>query len=377
MPILGLTERERFPRLGKIHLGIRHPEKGYPMKTDYFVLPKDNPVYNDMVKLFGETPKELRVMIPAEDEELWASQYYKAYDQTHGLICKGDGVTATRLVDMKTKKWPAKDAEQTTMIDMPCQGLSCPEYKAKKCGEHMNLQVIIPEVPGLGVWQIDTGSKNSIININSCSRIIKMAFGRLSRIPLILSLESAEVKNPENGKRQTVYVLHLRANVTLAELATSAKAIDKSLLLTSPEFEAQLSEQVEKDIDELWGKSKEEPQLSKAEIKDAKNEPEPSQDKLQTKKKPPKEEGNSNPPEQDTTPTIKDLDFDSDVFLADLKEIKWKEATIKSYCNNIYKTDKDENPLDTSLQLIPFVASLKRENREKLFKEIEDRKTMR
>lgn len=256
MPIAGLSERERFPRLGKIHLGVRHPEKGYPMKTDYFVLPKDSPAYNDLIKLFGEKPKELRVMIPAEDEEIWASQYLKAYDLTHGLVCKGDGITATRLVDVKTQKWPSKDATATTMIDMPCPGTDCQDYKAKKCGEQMNLQVIIPEAPGLGVWQIDTGSKNSIININSCAKIIKMAFGRLSRIPLTLSLESVEVKNPENGKRQTVYVMNLRANVTLAELASSAKAIEKSLLLTSPEFEAQLIEQTERDIEELWGDGK-------------------------------------------------------------------------------------------------------------------------
>src|SRR3990167_776381 len=254
MPIQGLSERERFPRLGKIHLGLPpEPGKNYPRKTEYFVLPKDNPAYNDLVRLFGETPKELRVMIPAEDEEVWASQYLKAYDLTHGLVCKGDGITATRLVDVKTQKWPSKDATATTMIDMACPGKDCPDYKAKKCGEQMNLQVIIPEVPGLGGWQIDTGSKNSIININSCAKIIKMAFGRLSRIPLTLSLEPAEVKNPENGKRQTVYVLNLRANVTLSELATSAKAIDKAFLLTSSEFEAQLTAQTERDIEELWG----------------------------------------------------------------------------------------------------------------------------
>lgn len=270
-PILGLTERERFPRLGKIHLGFRDAEKGYPIKTDYFVLPKDSPGYNELVTLFGAKPKELRVMIPAEDEELWASQYYKAYDMTHGLVCKGDGTTATRLVDIKTNQWPAKDAAATTMMDMPCLGPDCPIYKNKvkgkpQCGEQMNLQVIIPEVPGLGVWQIDTGSKNSIININSCAKIIKMAFGRLSRIPLTLSLEPAEVKNPENGKRQTVYVLHLRANVTLAELATSAKAIDKAFLLTSPEFEEQLTEQTERDLD-LWGGTETKPTEKSIKVK--------------------------------------------------------------------------------------------------------------
>ena len=324
-PIKGLSERERFPRLGKLRLGIRHPEKGYPMKTDYFVLPKDSPAYNDLIKLFSEKPKELRVMIPAEDEEIWASQYLKAYDLTHGLVRKGDGITATRLVDVKTQKWPSKDATNTTMIDMPCPGPNCPDYKAKKCGEQMNLQVIIPEVPGLGVWQIDTGSKNSIININSCAKIIKMAFGRLSRIPLTLSLEPAEVKNPENGKRQTVYVLNLRANVTLSELATSAKAIDKSLLLTSPEFEDRLSDETERNIEELWGDEKPKEVLSAA----------VSTKPLPVKSQAPPTSGGAggNPP----VVVPQSSRFDWDWVTETLQLINWKEPTAKSWLASQFK----------------------------------------
>jgi len=323
MPIKGLSERERFPRLGKIHLGLPPDDKkNYPQKTDYFVLPKDSPAYNALVKLFGEKPKELRVMIPAEDEELWASQYLKAYDLTHGLVCKGDGVNATRLVDVKTGKWPAKDATQTTMIDMPCPGVDCPDYKAKKCGEQMNLLVIIPEIPGLGVWQIDTGSKNSIININSCAKIIKMTFGRLSRIPLTLSLESMEVKNPENGKRQTVYVLHLRANVTLAELATSAKAIDKAFLLTSPEFEAQISEQADKDIEELWGDG----ETQKKVIEGKAIEPPPPAP--ESVKKPDKAEVKAIPQEETKG---KPSRVDTGWLNETLQIIKWKPGTALSW----------------------------------------------
>ena len=67
MPIKDLTDSVRLPRLGKIHLGKRHPEKGYPMKTDYFVLPEDHSDYDKLVSLFGENPKELRILIPVEE----------------------------------------------------------------------------------------------------------------------------------------------------------------------------------------------------------------------------------------------------------------------------------------------------------------------
>lgn len=71
-----------------------------------------------------------------------------------------------------------------------------------------------------------------------------------------------------------------------------------------------------------------------------------------------------------------DLDFDSTLLLSELKEVKWKDGTVKSYCKNIYKTDKYDNLLDTNLDVVPFIASLKRADREAFFKEIADRKQM-
>ncbi len=266
MPIKDLTETLRIPRLGKIHLGIKHPEKGYPMKTDYFVLPTDHSSYKQLVAIFGEKPKELRVLIPSEDEEVWATQYYKAYDQTRGLVCKGDGETSFRMVDVATGALPVKDTKEVKMVEMSCAGKDCPEYKAKKCGETMNLKFMLPEIPGLGVWQIDTGSINSILNVNSCARTIKKTFGRLTLVPLILSLEPAQVNNPKDGKKQTVYVLNLRTNVTLTQLADLARESAKTLHLTEPALEAEYDRQLQEDVDACWPEGKNETKAIEAEV---------------------------------------------------------------------------------------------------------------
>lgn len=252
MPIKDLSDTVRLPRLGKIHLGIRDPERGYPTKTEYFVLPKDHPDYAAIVKIFGDKPKELHVVIPVEDEEVWATQYYKAYTRTHGLVCKGDGDNAIRMVDVNTKTFPDKDTATMAMLDMTCAGKECSEYKAKKCQETMNLRFMLPEIPGLGVWQIDTGSINSILNINSCAKMIKNAYGRISMIPLKLTLEPTQVNNPEDGKKQMVYTMHLRTNVTMLQLAEAARTQAKGLMLEAPDLEDAFKVQVEKDIDELW-----------------------------------------------------------------------------------------------------------------------------
>ena len=230
MPIKGLTERRRLLRLGKIHLGVKATNaKGveYPKAVDYFVCPPE------VQAVFGEKPAELRILIPVEDEEKWASQYYRLYSQTRGLICKGDGEVCIRTVDTATGGLPDKDSKQVAMHEMTCDGRDCPEYGVR-CKEVMNLQFLLPEVPGLGIWQIDTGSVNSIQNINSAGDLVRRLYGRISMIPLLLTLEPQTVKSPDDGKQKTVWVLNLRVKQTLSEMMQlTLKPATEMVALTS------------------------------------------------------------------------------------------------------------------------------------------------
>lgn len=231
MPIKGLSETKRLPRLGKIHLGIKVAKDGgveYPKAVDYFVCPPE------VQKVFGEKPKQLRILIPIEDEERWASQYYRCYSRTRGLICKGDGETAMRMVDAATGAMADKDSKAIAMKEVVCQGRDCPDY-GKQCKEIMNLQFLLPEVAGLGIWQIDTGSINSIRNINSTAELIKRIYGRVAMIPLLLTLESQDVQDPE-GKKRAVYVLNLRTNQTLLELMQTASTKQLTTSESEPEM---------------------------------------------------------------------------------------------------------------------------------------------
>jgi len=318
MPIKNLSETVRLPRLGKIHLGIKHPEKGYPMKVDYFVFPKDHSDYKKMVEVFGEKPKELHILIPVEDEEQWASQYYKAYNQTYGLVCKGDGEVAMRMGEAKTGELPTKDTATVGLKEIPCAGRDCPDYQSKKCHEVMNLRFILPEVPGLGVWQIDTGSKNSILNINSCAALIRKAFGRITLIPLKLTLESVQVNNPENGKKQTVYVLNLRTDVTIAQLADAAREQARSLMIEAPDLEAAFDVEVEQDIDDLWGS------------KDIEEKIEPKQTILH--------EPNSSPEK----PEPKELTLTQQLAAA-MKQNSYKESEVKAHMEAKYNVSSSKD----------------------------------
>jgi len=231
-PIKGLTESRRLPRLGKIHLGIKKQSvktgKEYPSATDYFVVP---PVVEEIT---GEKPTELPILFPTEDDEKFASQYYRAYSMTRGLVCRGDGETCRRMVDAHTGEMANRDSTDITWKDdLPCEGRECPYYD-KQCREVMNLQFLLPTVEGLGIWQIDTSSINSIRNINSAIELIRGVFGRIAMVPLLLTLEPIEVVNPDDGKKKTVRVLNLRTKGTLIQLMEKTIKPVSEMLLPAP-----------------------------------------------------------------------------------------------------------------------------------------------
>ncbi len=217
MAIKGLSEARRLPRIGKIHLGIK-VDRGdgtvYPKATDYFVFPEQ--YLPDLDSTIGETkPKTLTIYFPSEDPEMFTSQFYRAYSNLRGLVCKGDGEKAQMLVDTKTGQLSTRESKKVEWRTVPCPGRECVYYGAR-CKETMYLQVLLPDLPGLGVWQIDTGSINNIISINSALDLIRTVAGRVSFIPLELSITHQDVA-PE-GVKKSVHVLKLVCKETLAEI---------------------------------------------------------------------------------------------------------------------------------------------------------------
>jgi|GEM_PF-681819 hypothetical protein len=226
-PIEGLSDVRRLPRLGKIRMGIKVVSqtsgKEYPQKTDYFVCPPE------VQKVYGEKPKSLDIIIPVEDDEKWCAQWYKLYSQTQGCVCHGDGGGEAsdrcfRKFDTATGCIAHRDAKNVEWRPYVCWGPGCPDYIAKDgCKPVLQLMFNLYKVEGLGIYEIDTSSKNSIININSCADYIRSIFGRVARIPLKLTIGPKEVNLPDTGKRQTIYVLNLNTDMTLLDMVNATK----------------------------------------------------------------------------------------------------------------------------------------------------------
>lgn len=329
MPIKGVTEITRLPRLGKLHLGIKVKSSGgkdIPRATDYLVVPKE------VQAVFGEKPKELRIMFPIDDDEMVAQQWYRAYSQTRGLICKGDGETATQLTDMKTGAIATKDSPETEMREVTCQGEKCPQYEAKKCRRVMNLQFLLPDVPGVGVWQLDTGSFFSIVNINSNLKLIRGICGRISMIPLVLSLGPQEVA--PDGKKKIVHILNLTVPFSLVQLQEWAQLPPAKAMLPPPdtsrpdllfldngeEAEARVVDkaQAEKDTEELWGEQNSPPRQP-----EASDPPEP-----QT-------EGSTDEADSPPAKATVGEEMMRDAIEAKVEGLKAKGVTLPDWCNRI------------------------------------------
>lgn len=145
--------------------------------------------------------------------------------------CRGDGETATRV-----------DPKSHELSDIECLGKNCEYFKEGKeieghmyrCNTIGNLQVILPKIKGLGIYQIDTSSYNSIVNINSGIAMIRGMpgmGGRISWIPLVLEVKMQEAHPTVKGKKITtnIPVMSLTANVTPEELLARSMLISQRI----------------------------------------------------------------------------------------------------------------------------------------------------
>jgi hypothetical protein len=241
MAIKGLSEVRRLPRLGKIRLGIMKKTtegKAYPSEIDYFLLDPQTPselenqkIKDEFVKLYGEQPKSIKIMFPVASPEVYFPQFYKRYGSSTSLKCKGDGEIASCAKDEFAKGLTMLRKDEMGLPVVQCKGREC-LYYGKECSEVGTLQILLPDLPGAGVWQISTGSYNSIVNLNSCIDYIKAVCGRAHMIPLTLERRKQEI--PHEGKKTNHYILHINMDFKLSDLQKFALVDPTRMLLELP-----------------------------------------------------------------------------------------------------------------------------------------------
>jgi hypothetical protein len=227
-PIKGITDKVLLPRLGKIRLGTRTSSQSGvngTIQTDYFVCP------DELKKIFGEKPRELRIMFPTEDREQCACQYLRRYSDSLQLLCRGDGQKAITWNSQRISD-SVPTSSVAHLIETICDPSTCRYYQVGECRRIMNLQFLVPDCPGFGVYQLDTGSFYSIRNINSALTFIRSISPRLSMIPLSLQLVEKDLYL--EGCSKTIFVLKLTWKQSIVELQKFAQTPPGQALLVSP-----------------------------------------------------------------------------------------------------------------------------------------------
>lgn len=242
-----VSQIRRLPRLGKIRLGVVAKTKTgveYPREVDHFVCPPE------VQTVYGESPKALDIMFPVENEELLFPQFLGAYGSSHKLLCHGDGENAERW-NKETKEWEGRSC--------PCEWL---EPQNRKCAKRSNLMVILPKINLGGIYQIDSGSFNSIVNINSYFEYLRFLIGRISWIPIKIIREPQQIMDPE-GKQTTHFPIKVVFEGTidavnaLKEQTNRIMAEVKTYALPEPIIEGPLLDTPFRDAEEVSLEEKE------------------------------------------------------------------------------------------------------------------------
>lgn len=256
--IKGISNIRRIPRLGCIRLGIKlKTAKGvtYPKEVDYFILDPSTPSEAENKKLikqfhdlYGDKPKQIKIMFPMADAEKYFPQHYKRYGSSSALKCIGDGETAVCTQEDFSKGLKVLGRTEQDMIKVECAGREC-IYGKKECSAVGVLQVLLPELQGMGTWQITTGSFHSIVNMNSCIEYITAVCGRAHMLPL--KLERRPQETTHEGKKSTHFMLHVNMDLKLEDIQRVAQIDPSKILLEAPAVEVAIDAESESEPEKI------------------------------------------------------------------------------------------------------------------------------
>lgn len=205
MPILDLEHRLR--EVGRIRLGDTVPatsQKGgeyrRPVKLDTFRLTsRDERIVRRAADLFGgsaepwpEQDGQWQVTTDATDLDVIVPPSHMSFSQWYEEWSGGGCVRRC-------------DGRHDVVRDCPCD---C-DPVARVCAIHTRLSVMLPELPGLGVWRVETHGYYAAVELGGAVEIAAAAAARGQMLPARLRVEQREVLRGGKTFRFMVPVLDL------------------------------------------------------------------------------------------------------------------------------------------------------------------------
>jgi hypothetical protein len=216
--------RPRLPELGRIRLGEKDAKKGYPKKLDAFrFTSRDVKLMEAVAERFGgkvqdwmsdegpqwqvySTAVSLDVVVPRA--ELAFSQWFENWD---GAVCRR-----------------RCDGHVETVSGSQC--LCNPDDRA--CLPTTRLNVMLPDIPGMGVWRVESHGFNAAAEILGTIELAAASGASLLPATLMLAQRTKRRLNKSTGKAETnrFVVPVLVINVSLREMVAEQDQIRRRAL---------------------------------------------------------------------------------------------------------------------------------------------------
>lgn len=198
-----------FPIVGKIKIGMKHPEKGYPMALDYFVASGQYAkLFNEA---FGDKPSCIKIIFHSSDIDHVCNERYEIRDSAGKLISDGDGAEFRIWSKVENKYIHEAPANPTEWMQRVADRLKT-EWQ-----QVLTLRFMIPAVKGIaGLWELTTkGKETSLKNVRDSFDSVLEVAGAVVNIPFDLCVLKKKSNTP-NGRSYSV--LSLTANLSQASL---------------------------------------------------------------------------------------------------------------------------------------------------------------
>jgi hypothetical protein len=231
-------------QVGRIRIGQQVPtEKGSrPTKLDTFRLTSPHKdLIETAARLYGGTVQPWQA--PAGNQ--W--EVITTTDRIRVLVPPTD-MAYDRYYELWSRAGCQRrcDGQQEFISDGPC--LCDPEQR--QCNIHARLSLLLRDVPGFGIWRLDTSGYYAATELQGAVDFIKLAADRGTIVPATLRLEQRVITRPEQGTRRfAVPVLH--PDMSLDQLAANSST---PLRLDIPDLRALASvtpQDAPTDTDEL------------------------------------------------------------------------------------------------------------------------------
>jgi hypothetical protein len=236
-----ISDRRRMPRKGKIRGGVKVRNKGgltdkcqhkenetcmyctHPVETSYFVCPPE------VRQIYGDRPTELHVMLPSNNQAEVFPQRYCLYGHSRGPICVGNGVEASRK----------GENGEIELVSCPCEKLQTNDNPNGECMLRGTLSIIIPKISSGAVYQIETTSYNSIVDINSGMQMIADMMEQLTGERRFAMVPAILKRGPRitygRGARDTHYTMQLFPHGSMEDLIAIGQRRYEQFALPAPE----------------------------------------------------------------------------------------------------------------------------------------------